>query len=194
MKNKNYSVIFRIIHWSIAICMTLILITIFLRLTWMNKYNVANIINDYLATTDQSLSQDQLIVLAKQIRKPMWDWHIYLGYLLVGLFSIRFFIPLFGEMKFQSPFKKQLILKEKIQHWIYLIFYFCIIISLITGLIIKFGSKDLKKPMEEIHELSIYYLLAYIFIHLIGIFIAEFTNQKGLVSKVISGKRKESKQ
>lgn len=42
----------------------------------MNKFNVVNIINDYLATIDQSLSQGQLIVLAKQIRKSIGDWHI----------------------------------------------------------------------------------------------------------------------
>ncbi|MDO9593497.1 MAG: cytochrome b/b6 domain-containing protein, partial [Lutibacter sp.] len=104
MKIKNYSAVYRMMHWSIAICMILLLITIFLRLTWMNKNNVAEIIQNYLNTTDQSLTQDQLIVLAKKIRQPMWDWHIYLGYILTGLFSIRFLLPIFGEMKFQSPF------------------------------------------------------------------------------------------
>ena len=190
MKNKNYSAVYRIIHWSIAISMVLLLITIFLRLTWMNKNNVAEIIQNYLNTTDQSLTQDQLIVLAKKIRQPMWDWHIYLGYVLTGLFIIRFFLPFFGEMKFQNPLNKELISKEKFQNWIYLIFYVCVVISLSTGLLIKFGPKELKNPMEEIHVLSIYYLIAFIILHVGGVLWSEFTNQKGILSKIVSGNRK----
>ncbi|MFZ2282624.1 MAG: cytochrome b/b6 domain-containing protein [Lutibacter sp.] len=190
MKNKNYSAVYRIIHWSIAISMVLLLITIFLRLTWMNKNNVAEIIQNYLNTTDQTLTQDQLIVLAKKIRQPMWDWHIYLGYVLTGLFIIRFFLPFFGEMKFQNPFNKELILKEKFQNWVYLIFYGCVVISLSTGLLIKFGPKELKNPMEEIHVLSIYYLIAFIILHVGGLLWSEFTNQKGILSKIVSGNRK----
>jgi cytochrome b561 len=190
MENKNYSVVYRIMHWSIAICMVLILVTIFLRLNWMNKDHIAEIVRDYLATTNQSLSDDQLMILAKKIRKPMWDWHIYLGYVLVGLFSIRMALPLFNQMKFSNPFNNELTLKQKLQYWVYIIFYCCVTISLVTGLIIEFGPKNLKDQMEEIHVLSIYYLLAFILIHLSGILIAEFTTNRGLVSKIISGSRK----
>jgi cytochrome b561 len=191
MKIKNYSAVYRIIHWSIAICMVLLLITIFLRLTWMNKNNVAEIIQNYLNTTDQSLTQDQLIVLAKKIRQPMWDWHLYLGYVLTGLFSIRFLLPLIGEMKFQNPFKKELILKEKFQNFIYLIFYGCVVISLSTGLLIIFGPATIKKSMEAIHVLSIYYLVAFLILHIGGVLLSDFTNQKGIVSKIISGNKQD---
>jgi len=157
----------------------------------MNKHNVAAIIQDYLSSTDQVLAQEQLIVLAKKIRQPMWNWHIYIGYVLTGLFSLRFILPLFGQMKFQNPFVKNLTLKEKIQKWTYLIFYLCVVVSLATGLVIEFGSRNLKEPMEEIHVLSIYYLIGFIILHLGGVFIAEFTNQKGIVSRIVSGSKKE---
>lgn len=189
MKNKNYSAVYRIMHWSIAICMFLLLITIFLRLTWMNKNNVAEIIQNYLNTVDQSLTQDQLIVLAKKIRQPMWDWHIYLGYALTVLFGLRFILPFFGEMKFQSPFNKELIFKEKFQNLIYLIFYVCVIISLATGLLIKFGPSEIKKSMEEIHILSIYYLIVFLIFHIGGVLWAEFTIHKGIISSIISGRK-----
>lgn len=192
MENTKYSTLYRIIHWLIAISFMLLLITIFLRLTWMNKNNVAAIIQDYLSGTDQVLSQEQLIVLAKKIRQPMWNWHIYIGYVLTGLFSLRFILPLFGHMKFQNPFVRSLTLKEKIQKWTYLIFYLCVIVSLVTGLIIEFGAKSLKKPMEEIHVLSIYYLIGFIILHLGGVFIAEFTTQKGIISRIVSGSKKKN--
>lgn len=191
MGNTKYSKVYRIIHWTIAISFLLLLITIFLRLTWMNKYNVAAIIQDYLSGTDQVLSQEQLIILAKKIRQPMWDWHIYIGYVLVGLFSIRFILPAFGHMKIQNPLDKNLTTKMKLQKWTYIIFYLCVIVSLVTGLIIELGPKELKKPTEEIHVLSIYYLIAFIGIHLTGVLIAEFTDQKGIISRIVSGSKKD---
>ena len=191
MRIRSYSVTYRIMHWSLAICLMAMLFTIFLRLTWMNKNNVALIIQDYLATTNQSLSQDQLLTLAKKIRKPMWDWHIYIGYALVGLYSIRILLPFFGQMKFSNPFSRGLSAQEKFQYSIYAIFYVCVAISLTTGLIIVLGPKNLKEPMEQIHVLSIYYLLTFVVLHLGGIFLSEFTTQNGLISRIISGSKKE---
>jgi len=187
METTTYTKVYRIIHWAIAISFLLLLITIFLRMTWMNKYHVADIIQEYLKTTNQTLSYDEVVLLAKQIRKPMWEWHIYLGYVLVGLFSIRFTLPFFGKMKLQNPLAKELSLKVKFQKWAYIIFYICVVGSLITGLLIEWGPKDWKKPVEEIHELGVYYLVGFIVIHLAGVVIAEFTNQKGIISRIVSG-------
>jgi len=153
----------------------------------MNKNNMAEIMENYLSKNDVILTQDQLIVLAKQIRQPMWDWHIYLGYVLTGLFVVRFSLPFFGEMKIQNPLDKNITFKEKIQKWIYIVFYVCVVISLITGLIIKFGPKEFKKSMESIHELSIYYLVTFIVLHIGGVLYAEFTNDKGIISRIVSG-------
>ncbi len=187
MEERNYTAIYRMMHWTIALCMIFMLLTIFLRLTWMNKEHVADVIQNYLATSDTSLSREQLIVLAKQIRKPMWDWHVYSGYVLVGLYCLRMALPFFGKMKFSNPFKKQLTNKMKFQYWLYLVFYGCVAISLITGLTIELGPKTLKPSMESVHELSIYYLIAFIMLHIGGIIIAELTNQQGIISRMISG-------
>ena len=106
MEARTYSPIYRIMHWAIAICMILLLITIFLRMTWLNKNNVADIIQEYLSTKDTTLSRDEMVALAKKIRKPMWEWHIYLGYVLSGLIFIRLTLPFFGSMKFANPLDK----------------------------------------------------------------------------------------
>ena len=188
-KFKEYSKVYRIIHWALAVSFILLLITIFLRLTWMNKNNVAAIIQNYLSDTDQFLTQEQLIALAKKIRQPMWAWHIYLGYVLTGLFSLRLILPFFGKMKFQNPLDKNLSKKEIFQNWTYFIFYICTLVSLVTGLVIEFGPRDLKKPMEEIHELSVYYLVGFVVIHLGGVFLTELTRQKGIISRIVSGSK-----
>lgn len=188
---KYYSKTYRFMHWAITTAFVLLLVTIFLRLTWMNKNHMADIIGVYLNDAGKSLPQDDLIVLAKKIRQPMWQWHIYIGYVLVGLFTIRFMLPAFGKMKFQNPFNKTLTIKEKFQYWVYMVFYACVTASLITGLIIEHGPKTLRKQVEEWHKLSIYYLVAYIVIHLTGVLIAEFTKEKGLISRIVSGGNKE---
>lgn len=189
MQTRNYSKTYRILHWLIAFAFLLLLITIFLRKTWMEKNHVAEIIQTFLKDNGYAaLPQDEAISLAKKIRKPMWEWHIYLGYFLTGLYCIRLAVPFFGKMKFSSPFKEGLNTKTKFQFWVYLVFYACTAVSLITGLIIEFGPKAYKKPMEEIHELSLYYLLSFMILHFAGILIAEFTSDKGLISRIISGR------
>jgi len=55
------------------------------------------------------------LALAKRIRQPIQIWHIYLGYVLTGLFILRFMLAPLGHMKFQNPFDKILTLKEKLQ-------------------------------------------------------------------------------
>jgi cytochrome b561 len=176
-------------HWLIAFCMMFLLLTIFLRLTWLNKENVAEIIQSYLTTTDQQLSDEQLIILAKQIRKPMWQWHIWAGYVLVVLYSIRMLLPFFGHMKLSNPLEKGLDAKTRFQFWVYIVFYLFVAASLTTGLIIEFGPKEIKHIVETIHKQSIYYFLAFIVLHIGGILMAEFTNRQGIISRIVSGEK-----
>ncbi len=191
MEARTYSPIYRIMHWAIAICMILLLITIFLRMTWLNKNNVADIIQEYLSTKDTTLSRDEMVALAKKIRKPMWEWHIYLGYVLSGLIFIRLTLPFFGSMKFANPLDKQLSATVKFQYWVYVVFYVSVVISLVTGLIIELGPKSMKDSMEEIHVLSLYYLIPFLIIHLAGVLQAEFTSHKGIISRIVSGKKEK---
>jgi cytochrome b561 len=187
---RTYSALYRFMHWSIALCMTLLLITIFLRTTWMNKDHVADIIQQHMTDAGTPLERDQAIVLAKQIRAPMWDWHIYLGYTLVGLFTLRMALAPLGRMALPNPFRQQLSRREKFQFAIYLVFYVGVAVSLITGLLIEWGPRDLHEAAEEVHVLSIYYLLTFIVLHIGGVLLAEFTDDQGLVSRIVSGARR----
>lgn len=189
MEPRPYSSIYRLMHWAMAFCMLFLLMTIFLRMTWLNKDNVADIIQSFLASTDIAMTRDEAILLAKKIRKPMWSWHIYSGYAITGLFFIRLTLPLFGSMKFANPFNKALSYKVKFQYWVYLIFYVCLIITLLTGLIIELGPKNLKDTMESIHTLSLYYLIPFLIIHLGGVLMAEFTTHPGIISSIVRGHR-----
>lgn len=189
MEHRNYSLVFRVMHWAIALCMILLLFTVFLRLNWMNKDFMAGIIQNFLTNKDVSLSKDETVALAKQIRKPMWEWHIYLGYALSCLIGLRLILPFFREMKFANPFRKGLSAKTKFQYAVYLVFYICIVITLATGLIMELGPKTLKKPMEEIHVLALYYVIPFLILHLGGVILAEISSQPGIISRMVNGKK-----
>jgi len=158
MENRTYNNIYRIMHWLIAFSFLFLLLTIFLRLGWMNKVHIANIIKEYLASSgNQPLSEEQLITLAKQIRKPMWDWHIYIGYVLTGLYTLRLILPFFGEMKIANPLKKELSIKDKFRFGTYLLFYLCVAVSLITGFNYSAWTKRTKRTYRR-NTYSIYLL------------------------------------
>ena len=187
MKTRKLTVAFRLMHFTSALCIVCLLITIFLRMNWMNKDQMAGIIDANLKTLNISLTQDQLVKMAKQIRKPMWDWHIYIGYVLIGLYSVRMILPFFRQMEFRNPFSITATLKEKIQAWIYILFYFFLGITLLTGLLIEVGPKSFKASLESVHELSLYYLIPFIVLHFGGVLLAELSTQKGIISKMVSG-------
>jgi len=79
MKNY-YTPTHRLLHWTLAFSILFIMLTVFLRLNWMEKNHVATILTDNLATLDVTITKDQAIKIAKQIRKPMFEWHLIIGY------------------------------------------------------------------------------------------------------------------
>ena len=134
---------------------------------------MATIVQEQLAQKDIEVSYRNAIQLVKPIRKPMWDWHFYLGYILTLLLSVRVGLHFANNMRFQSPFNKQLLPLERFKNSCYIVFYVFFFCSLVTGLLMKFGDKANKHDIEVYHELSIYYLVGYIFLHLGGVLLNE---------------------
>jgi cytochrome b561 len=188
IETKEFNLTHRLLHWFIAFAILFLMLTVFLRLTWLEKNNVASILQDNLKALKIDLNHDDAIKIAKQIRKPMWDWHIYTGYFLIALYLLRM-INLFKiGIIFPNPFVKSSTLKQKVQGWTYLIFYFLMGISLLTGLLIVKGPEDWGDFLEDIHVQSIYYVILFIIMHMVGLVLAELSNQKGIISKMIHGK------
>lgn len=184
MKDKKYGLAYRLLHWAIAFSMLFMLLTIFLRLNWMNKHNMADIMTAGLNDLNISIGEDEAILIAKSIRRPMWNWHVYIGYVLVGLYILRMALLVKEGWKFSFKGK----LKEKFQSWSYALFYVLLASALISGLIIEFGPREYKHTTEEFHELSLYWLIMFIVIHFIGLILAERVDNKGVVNKMITGR------
>jgi cytochrome b561 len=178
-------------HWAIALCMLFMLLTIFLRLNWMNKNHMAGILLEQLNGLSIDLAEEDAVKIAKQIRKPMWNWHIWIGYVLVGLYILRMILAATKKMIFLNPFQHGLSGKEKFQAWLYVSFYVFIGITLATGFLIVNGPDSIHELMEEIHVLSLYYILTFVFLHIGGVLVADFTDDKGIISRVIGGGKKD---
>ena len=94
----------------------------------------------------------------------------------------------FNGIIFPNTLKKDKILKQKVQVWAYLIFYFLMAISLISGFFIVKGPIKYKDFLETIHVQSLYYVILFVIVHMAGIIVAELSDGKGIVSKMINGK------
>jgi cytochrome b561 len=186
MRDKRFSLASRLIHWAIAFTFLYILLTVLLRLGWMNKGQMGGIIHDGLAEEGVIIDNDLAGSIGKKVRRPMWNTHIIAGYVLTGLFVVRCIITYVQGQAFPSPFKAESFY-NKLKSWVYVIFYILVAASLCTGLLIEFGPGSIHEISEEIHKLSLYYMITFIAVHLIGVIIADGSKDRGIISKIISG-------
>jgi cytochrome b561 len=187
MREKRFNLANRLIHWAIALSVIFLLLTVFLRMGWMNKDSMGMILKESLQKKGIELSQSDASAIGKNLRKPMWQYHILTGYVLIGLYLIRITITLFQGIAFKNPFSKLVSINDRFKSWLYIIFYALLATSLFTGFMVVNGPKDMKEVMEFIHVKSIYYMVVFIILHIGGVLLADMGADKGIISKMISG-------
>ncbi len=191
LRNIAYTKAHRILHWLIAFTFLFILLTVWLRMDWMNKNNIGKIVAASLEKQHIQLSDEVAANIGRSVRKPMWDTHIYAGYVLLFLYVIRLVVMRIEGPVFSNPFSRRITNKERFRSAVYLIFYICLGTSLLTGIYIELIGKTnpaVYKVMKTIHVQSLYYSLAFIFLHLAGLVLAELGTEKGIISRMIHGK------
>lgn len=187
MTDKRFNLASRLIHWAIAFTFLYLLLTVLLRLGWMNKNSMGEIISSGLAEKDITIDKDTAGTIAKQVRRPMWGTHTIAGYVLVALYLIRMAIFAIQGVTVISPFKKDITGYQRFRSFVYLLFYVFVAVSLITGLFIVFGPDSVHEFNEEVHKLSLYYMVAFIVLHIGGVVMADGGKERGIISKMISG-------
>lgn len=183
-QENKYSALHRFLHWTIAIGMAVLLFTGFLRMTWMDKKHMAGIMGKHFS----EISSDQLIDAAEAIRTPMWEWHIIFAYVVFGAFLIRIIYMLLKGIRFPKAFGKDVSLIERLQGMTYIIFYLFLAFSIFSGAMIEWGAKsDFRNAVKAIHKMGLYFYPAFIFVHLLGVYIDEKFHKKNATSKMIGG-------
>lgn len=203
---ESHSAAIRFWHWSSFIVISLLLTTIFVGKTFLDFRYTASTIQQTLEQKHIVISNDQASDLAFALRKRIWEWHIFFGYVLCGLLGFRLLIEFLQpkEQQFLARmqrayfFYRKKVDRQQNKHYltvktIYLIFYLLIFTMAGTGLWLAFNrnielviGSDFH-AMKEIHENCMILILVFIFIHLAGVIRAERKKYRGVVSDMING-------
>jgi cytochrome b561 len=194
---KKWRLDFRVWHWLHAVVILGLLGTVFLRKTFLSWRTNSELIVQKMSEFDISVTIEQAKILAKSIRAPMWEWHIILGYALVGLviWRVVLFFTQSGKENYQNFSKNSL--HKKMVTLGYIGIYGIILFMSITGLLIHFYdilgfTKEIAHDIKEIHELVFNAILIFVPLHIIGVIIAENQDEAGIISDMIyGGKGKE---
>lgn len=192
LSNVSYTRAHRILHWLMAVTFIFIIITALLRQGWMNRHTVADMVLAQAAQDRMAIPKETAVKIGKAVRKPMWDMHIYAGYFLIALYIIRLLVMKIEGPVFKSPFSKKMTASERLKSIIYTVFYVCLGTSLLTGGYIEIVGKinlPVYAVMKGIHVQSLYYALAFIALHLTGLIWAELGADKGIISRMVHGKK-----
>jgi cytochrome b561 len=189
MREKRFNLASRLLHWTIAFTFLYILLTVFLRMGWMNKGSVGTIIHDNLAEQNVVITNDAAATIGKKVRRPMWESHIIAGYVMVGLFVLRIILTWVQGMGFANPLKKGISQYDKFKSWVYIVFYLLLGAALFTGMMKELGPRSIGHIMEDIHVQSLYFAIPFIVLHTFGVLIADAGKERGIISKIISGDR-----
>ncbi|MCK9454632.1 MAG: cytochrome b/b6 domain-containing protein [Sulfurimonas sp.] len=182
----------RIWHWLNAIVVLGLLGTFFLRKTFLSWRTNSEILMTKLSEIDIEITSKQAEMLAKAVRAGMWEWHIILGYALAFLMLYRIYL-FFTDTSEKVDFSS-LDMHHKAVKISYYFIYAVLLFMTVSGLTIHFHqelgmSKDFAGTIKDIHENVAYVVAVFVPLHIVGTFVADATDEKGLVSTMIHGKK-----
>jgi cytochrome b len=204
---KKYSRAFRFWHWANAIVISGSLITVLINSTVLKPRKSAPAVLAEIQKDNPAFTLDQARSAVGFLEDKVWEWHVYFGYALTALLLLRLIAEFFelADRKFINGFKKawqqfkttkqerQNARHELVVKTIYIAFYILLVIMVVTGLSLAFEdslpfSKGLQHSIKEVHGFCMYLILAFIAVHLAGVFLAERKPEnKGIVSDMING-------
>jgi len=204
--HRVYSAPLRFWHWANTIVISGSLITVLINSTITDRRTVSNMIKTQLKAEGAIITDEQSGSVAHALGDSVWSIHTWFGYVLVSLLLFRLILELFQltDQKFIRRIKelyrqfhstrkeRELIKHELIVKAIYATFYIVLIVMALTGLFLAFEDllapfKSVRHSVKEVHGFCMYLIIAFILVHLAGVFLAERKEDKGIVSDMING-------
>lgn len=180
---RHFSSSFRVWHWLNAVAMFGLFITVVLRESVMDKNNIAAIVQTKMVEFGTTITDEHAVMIGKAVRSPMWDWHIYLGIAVAVLLVARLAAVLKNGFGFDNNAAMQKVYR------LYKAVYVLLAMMSISGLVLYFKvAGEAKESVETAHQYVGWALFAFVAVHIIGVVLAEKTDQSGLVSRMINGK------
>ena len=204
-KGKYYAASTRLWHWVNMLIISGSLITVLINATLLDR-SQRSFIKGQLLDVGASVTDKQAGSVAHGLEDQVWGIHIYFGYALAALFAFRLIAEFFlhPEQRLLPKLKKAyryyfVLRKERAvaKHelavkGLYVIFYLLLIIMVVSGLLLAFEdstgiSAAINHSIKEVHGFCMYLILAFVVIHIAGVFLAERKDGKGIVSDMING-------
>ena len=211
---KDYRAPLRFWHWGSALLVSGQLLTIlFLEVI----VDARSAVPEFL----KALSRDNVTITVKQARSfahiisdRIWQWHIYMGLALAAFWLLRVILQLRGpsELRFSArlmeivrryrlapPADKSKAGKILFAKTTYALFYAFLTVIVLTGLSLTWADDvpllgQIEHTVKEIHGFTMYLIIGFFVVHVVGVVWAEMTGDHGLISRMIGGEaRKELK-
>jgi Ni/Fe-hydrogenase 1 B-type cytochrome subunit len=204
---KKNSGALRLWHWVNAVVITGSLLTVLLNSTLLNTHSNAVLIKNQLHDAGTTVTTRQARSVAHELSDKVWAVHTYFGYTLAALVLFRLLLEFFqvADQKFLRKIKSAYIKYNSIKQerelarhefWVktlYAAFYLMILTMAVTGLCLAFEDDvpALKAigAFRQIHAFTMYLIIAFIVLHIAGVFLAERKDSPGIVSDMINGGR-----
>lgn len=197
---KRNSLGLRIWHWTNSGLVLFQLMTILFLFVVLKVRELAPEFSKVLAEKGVSMAPDQLRGLSRIVAHRIWDWHIWVGILISVLLAYRVLVS-FRQRGGQRTAAKLARLQARAAHgdaearkgifvrYMYRGFYVVLAIMVVTGLVLVFEDyfRAIEHLCKEIHEVSMYAVIAFIVAHIFGVFRAEVTHEPGITSDMIHG-------
>lgn len=181
----KFTALHRLLHWLMAIAMSVLFITGFLRMYWMNKHHITAILGE---KAGGAIGMEVMADIAEAIRAPMWDWHVVFAHVMIFAFLARIIYMLAKGIRFPDPFRTGRSLKERFQGLTYVYFYAFVLVSAATGICLRLGFlPEWKKGIEAVHKWGIWWFPLFIALHAAGVLLAEHSDKRGITSRMIGG-------
>jgi Ni/Fe-hydrogenase 1 B-type cytochrome subunit len=203
---QKHSGILRIWHWCLFVFLSASIICVILgSLVFKTGRNIG-MVEDVLKDRGAIVTENQARAVAHEYNDKIWNIHKIIGFGISILLLSRIFIEVAqpGDEKLKTRMSNALgiyklndLRKTDYRHylivkWIYLAFFILLTVMAMTGLSLAFDDDiaslhKIHRPVKEVHEFCQWLMYAFIFIHLSGVFRAELTKHKGVVSGMIHG-------
>ncbi len=205
---SDYSVPLRVWHWSNALLISGQLLTILFIKVVVNARALIPAFQQVLAQGGGQLSQNQGRQLAHLVSDRIWDWHIVTGLILVAFWVLRLLLEVRGpaERRFTTRFAlvlhnfRQAAPAERgakgealFAKSTYLAFYLMLAVMAVTGVLLTWADDyeslhRIEHTVKEIHEVTMYLIIGFSLVHIVGVVWAELTKDHGLISRMVGGK------
>jgi Ni/Fe-hydrogenase 1 B-type cytochrome subunit len=203
----DYSAPMRLWHWANAALVSGQLLTILFQKVIVNAKHAVPEFQQAIAKGGGTLTEQQGRTVAHVISERIWAWHVWLGLALAFCWLLWTVMQAldpagrrFGARLVAAARRYQLVAQAEhadarhalLAKLTYAAFYLFITTIVVTGLVLTFADevpalRSVKHLAEEVHNVTMYLIIGYIVLHVVGVLWSETTQDSGLTSRMISG-------